>query len=424
MWLPFRRHAPTEGTQLASRCPKVGAWSFVRSHCERGLDLPRSRRVPRAANEGKTPPLRRPIALDSTRLTYGNAAAHQGLINRFLISPQYRLNLLNPKSGVTDDQIMGTIAALIQVYLESLTFSRDTNNCFNGSPYDVFLIKNGLPRAPAPNETPAQYRVRLSGLIEGLSQPQFVTDPADGEFETHAQSFAFGPVELDGLRIFLADTNSKAASTTGRVGNCATCHAPPAFTDFLFHNTGATQEEYDGIHGSGAFAALLVPGLAVRQSNYDAYLPPTPNHPNATGVFEMTPSSDTLGPVDLGLWNVFANPDFPAPQAGLRQILPQLLHLPSPQIGTVGITENRLLLTGSNGVPGATYYLLRSTNVQVPAASWDFVSTNTFDRDVFSFEYSEGLQDSSRILPIGDGDPIGRRCAAGHDCAFQDTDSP
>ena len=78
MWLPFGRHAPTEGTQLASRCPKVGAWSFVRSHCERGLDLPVPRRVPRAANEGKTPPLRRPIALDSTRLTYGNAAAHQG----------------------------------------------------------------------------------------------------------------------------------------------------------------------------------------------------------------------------------------------------------------------------------------------------------------------------------------------------------
>ncbi len=32
-----------------------------------------------------------------------------------------------------------------------------------------------------------------------------MTDPADGEFETHDQSFQFGPDELEGLKIFLAD---------------------------------------------------------------------------------------------------------------------------------------------------------------------------------------------------------------------------
>jgi hypothetical protein len=29
-----------------------------------------------------------------------------------------------------------------------------------------------------------------------------LTDPADGEFETHTQSFQFGPDELEGLKIF------------------------------------------------------------------------------------------------------------------------------------------------------------------------------------------------------------------------------
>lgn len=111
-------------------------------------------------------------------------------INRFLISPQYRLDLTEPK--VTDDQIIQTVAALIQVYLKSLTFSRDTNNEFNGSPYDVFLIKNGLPRQPDAGETSAQYARRLLDRINQLPQPQFVTDPADGEFDTHPQSFQFG----------------------------------------------------------------------------------------------------------------------------------------------------------------------------------------------------------------------------------------
>jgi hypothetical protein len=45
---------------------------------------------------------------------------------------------------LTDEQIIQTLAALLQVYLESLVLSRDTNNEFNGSPYDVFLNKNGL----------------------------------------------------------------------------------------------------------------------------------------------------------------------------------------------------------------------------------------------------------------------------------------
>jgi hypothetical protein len=322
------------------------------------------------------------------------------------ISTLYRLNYqywlgdlkdTNPVDPlyVSDETIVQTVATLIEQYLDTLVFSQDTNGNFNGSPYDVFLIKNGLPQRPTPGEPPLHYSQRLLGLIEGLSHPQYVTDPADGEFVTLPlvkQTFRFGPLELEGLKIFfrtnadqmalsqppvisiarlggnvaiswtppdgtlLGSPNSglsavwtplavnspvtlpmgnsnayfrvvvpRTGRTAGRTGNCVACHAPPDFTDFLFHNTGAAQEEYDSIHGAGSFNKVCVPDLAERENDYDAYLPPTANHPNATGRFITPPAQNKPGEVDLGLWNVFDNPDFPAPQAGLQQILPGLI---------------------------------------------------------------------------------------------------
>jgi len=289
---------------------------------------------------------------------------------------------------VSDDEIVQAVADLIVQYLETLVFSKDDNGHYDGSPYDVFLRKNGLPQSPRPGETPLQYSQRLLGLVKGLTSPQFVNDPVDGHFLTHNQIFQFGALELEGLRIFL-QTNSSgtipvqppfitivqsgrsvtvswiptagtlfsspdaspsaswkpvggqspyvlpavssamffkvAAPATvraaGRSGNCVLCHAPPDFTDFIFHNTGASQADYDSIHGEGAFSRVWIPDLATRQSNYDAYLPPTTNHPYATGRFRMPPRRTDASYMDLGLWNVFDNPDYPAPQAGLQKVL-------------------------------------------------------------------------------------------------------
>jgi len=279
----------------------------------------------------------------------------------------------------------------------TLVFSQDNNGNFNGSPFDVFLIKNGLPQQPNPNETPLQYSRRLLRLVAGLSNPQWVTNEIDGEFLTnaHGQLFQFGSNELAGLIIFLTDNTSldiatnqqRLGITTGlEVGNCLACHTPPAFTDFLFHNNGAAQEEYDSIFGAGAFMALAVPGLSVRQTNYDAYLPPTTNHPNALGTFETPPTTNNPGLADLGLWNVFANPDFPAPQAGLQQILPQLLSVPSPQITMAAMTGNNFFFSGTNGVPGWTYYVLATTGPSLPLSGWTVIGTNSFDNQGnFSF---------------------------------------
>ena len=322
---------------------------------------------------------------------------------QYLIDAPYRLYDVadtnqNDPYYVSDGEIVQGIAALIEAYLETLVFSQDTNSgAFNGSPFDVFLINNGLPRLPDSNETPLQYSHRLLRLVAGLANPQWVTDPADGVFLTNAkgQPFQFGSNELAGMEIFFADsanlniaTNLQQRGITSgiEVGNCIACHAPPAFTDFLFHNNGAAQQEYDAIFGAGAFMNLPVPGLSVRQTNYNACLPPTTNHPYATGIFELPPAPGIPGQVDLGLWNVFANPDFPSPQAGLQQILPLLLSVPSPQISGAGTSGSNFFFTVTNGAPNWTYSILVSTNLQWPLADWDVIATNSFNGEgYFSF---------------------------------------
>jgi hypothetical protein len=319
---------------------------------------------------------------------YGGWTYAQALAGLLQIPSQYQIGypyvlydvtVTNPAAAnyVSDDQIVADIAALIQAYLETLVFSQDASGQFNGSPYDGFLIKNGLPRTPAGNETPLQYSQRLLQLIANLPNPQYVSDPADGHFTTHDQLYQFGPTELAGLKIFFTQQG-----TPGQTGNCVACHSPPDFTDFLFHNTGAAQEEYDALQGAGSFMKLAIPGWSARQTNYDAWLPATTNHPDALGAFITPPSTNQPGQVDLGLWNVYANPDFPAPQAGLQQILPQLIATPpppSPQLTGAILNGNNFVLQGTNGPPGWTYYVLASTNLLAPVADWNLVATNIFD---------------------------------------------
>jgi cytochrome c peroxidase len=323
-------------------------------------------------------------------------AAYGEVEPQYVIPPENVMDVAetntNSPDYVTDDEIVQNVASLIEQYLETLLFSQDTNGNFNGSPYDAFLAKNGLPQQPGYNEPPIQYSHHLLQLVTNLTNPQWVTDPADGHFLTnaHGQLFQFGSNELAGLEIFLTDQANLAVATNLQqqgitagieVGNCIACHTPPDFTDFLFHNNGAAQEEYDALHGADAFMALPVPGLETRQTNYNAYLPTTTNHPYATGNFETPPNTNNPEQADLGLWNVYANPDFPAPQAGLQQILPQLLSVPTPQISRMAASGKNFVFSGTNGAPGWTCYVLSSTNVWLPLGSWTVIATNTFDSE-------------------------------------------
>jgi cytochrome c peroxidase len=216
----------------------------------------------------------------------------------------------------SDEELFDTVAGLVAAYVRSLIFSRDDERAFNASPYDVFLAKNNLPRKPE-DESALAYSRRLLTLIQSLPNPQFVT-PADGAFQLHNEEFVFGLDALAGLKLFFAEPDEASSQSAG---NCIACHMAPNFTDFAFHNTGASQEEYDRIHGQGAFVALTIPNLQTRDDNFTLFLPPTATHPQATGQFRSTPSADKPGFTDLGLWNIFANPDEPNPQEKIAEVL-------------------------------------------------------------------------------------------------------
>ena len=246
------------------------------------------------------------------------------------LPPAFRVLILS----ASDQEIFDAVGRVVAAYVNGLRFSQtDDGGNLIRSPFDVFLSRNGLPQQPNSGETPLDYSRRLLTLVNALGSPQFVTsnpnNPTNlhGKFQFHpGQGFIFGAQELAGLKIFLTEPSAVPPTApelaAGQIGNCIACHAAPNFTDFKLHNTGVAQQEYDNPaigagHAAGAFAALAIPSLATRIPDD---LPETEQHPTASGRFRSIPSAGTTL-TDLGLWNIFLNPDMPNPQAKIRAIL-------------------------------------------------------------------------------------------------------
>ncbi len=232
-----------------------------------------------------------------------------------LIPASYRLDVQN----ATDEQVLSAVANLISAYMQGLLFKQDSFGRYTASPYDVFLRINHLPTQPIAGETIAQYNQRLYQIVSSLNNPIYVNG-SYGSFRYHAQPFAFGAAELAGLKVFL---KAAVGATDGsqHAGNCSACHQAPNFTDFKFHNTGASQEEYDAVNGAGAFAQIQIPNLTTRNQNFNQYLPASAAHPNASERFRREVVAGHPEYADLGLWNVYLNPDMPNPQSDLQKVV-------------------------------------------------------------------------------------------------------
>ena len=50
----------------------------------------------------------------------------------------------------------------------------------------------------------------------------------------------------------------------------------------------------------------------------------------------------------------------------------------NPRIVMATLSNGSLIFSGTNGIPGATYHVLSSTNVALPVANWTRVATNAF----------------------------------------------
>jgi hypothetical protein len=70
-----------------------------------------------------------------------------------------------------------------------------------------------------------------------------------------------------------------------------------------------------------------------------------------------------------------------------------IIHLlPPPSIGAITLSGSTIVLSGSNGAPGGTYYVLSSTNLTLPQTNWTPLTTNMFDiNGNFSFTNSPNL---------------------------------
>lgn len=241
--------------------------------------------------------------------------ADRSIPSEDLIPESFRLNV----QTASDEDVLNAVASCISAYMQGLLFKQDSFGRYVTSPYDVFLRINHLPTQPISGETIPQYNQRLLGILQSLNNPIYV-DGSYGSFQYHAQPFAFGATELAGLKIFLK-VAVQASDGSQHAGNCAACHMAPNFTDFKFHNTGVAQAEYDAVNGDGAFAQIQIPGLVVRNQNYNSYLPASANHPSASERFRREAVSGHPEYADLGLWNVYLNPDMPNPQHDLQTVV-------------------------------------------------------------------------------------------------------
>jgi cytochrome c peroxidase len=140
------------------------------------------------------------------------------------------------------------------------------------APFDRFLRANKLAW-PTGNQDVAVQTQQFIVQLETLERSKTLKLSQDFNAET-----------LQGLKIFLRTSGETS------VGNCVTCHAPPLFTDFSFHNLGVSQAEYDQLHGAGAFAALPIPNVAEVQ--------------RPVARFRETPSKRKPSEADLGHWNI------------------------------------------------------------------------------------------------------------------------
>src|SRR5262249_9834371 len=139
------------------------------------------------------------------------------------------------------------------------------------APYDRFAAANGLERKPAAGESSAAFASKLTAQINSLETKGALKLAQD-----------FDAMALAGFKIFMRTEGASG------VGNCISCHTPPLFTDFSFHNIGISQREYDGIHGEGKFAALPIPNAA--------------NVRRPSARFREIPALVKPELVDLGFW--------------------------------------------------------------------------------------------------------------------------
>lgn len=228
------------------------------------------------------------------------------------IPADYRLDIderLNVESA-SDQEIIDYVIKAVTTYMNDLDFEKDEDGNYIGSPYDQFLIANGIDTVPKLGESIFSYRHRIRSAFAKLTNPKFVKKKY---FDIYKKEIGFGEDEFEGLKIFFNLSNTSR-------GMCIACHVPPMFTDQFYYNVGTTQFEYEEMHGLDSFSNVQVPSANNRG---DLMLLQRPNKQNPQAM-------------DLGLWNFYGrNKDVtnlvnqrlcrPSDPCGVEEMLPYMI---------------------------------------------------------------------------------------------------
>jgi hypothetical protein len=68
---------------------------------------------------------------------------------------------------------------------------------------------------------------------------------------------------------------------------------------------------------------------------------------------------------------------------------------PRPRINAIAQSGANLVISGSNGIPNGSYYVLTSTNVSAPLATWTRLATNAFSA-AGTFSFTNAVDASAR----------------------------
>ena len=112
------------------------------------------------------------------------------------------------------------------------------------SPWDAFVEMNRFHTGPNPGENPKHFAYGVWSRIGNQEGRRLIKRPHGFSVDAYM-----------GFRAFFRVDDVEP----GGVGNCVTCHTPPAFTDHEFHNAGVSELEYEAVHGEGSAAKLSAP---------------------------------------------------------------------------------------------------------------------------------------------------------------------
>ena len=149
-----------------------------------------------------------------------------------LFQQAYRVDVA---SMARDEAVEWVVRALVD-YLEVIVSEQTAR-------WDAFAEMNRIPLGPSRDEEPKDYAGRVYGRVGNQEGRVLIKRP-----------IGFSKLAYAGFKTFFAVEGESS------VGNCVSCHVPPRFSDFEFHNTGLAQADYESANGEGSFAELSIPG--------------------------------------------------------------------------------------------------------------------------------------------------------------------